>query len=74
MRRYVGYAMASMRTRPPLRTWMLRSCMSKNSIPTSGVVSAASASTYLGWPSHSTENPVGIEGHLAAVGQGSVGP
>ena len=52
-----GYSPAWMTTRPPSRTWMFRSCPSRSSMPASGVLSAASASTYKGWPSHSTVAP-----------------
>ena len=50
----VGYPPASMTMRPPTRTWMLRSCLSSKSIPTSGVLPVASALLCLGWPSQRT--------------------
>ncbi len=54
VRESLRYPPACMTTRPPSRTWMLRSCLSSNNIPTSGVVSASSTSTTLGEPSQST--------------------
>ena len=45
---------ACMRTCPPSRTRMLRSCLSSRAIPTSGVLSAALAEMCLAMPSQST--------------------
>ena len=49
-----GYSPARMTTRPPSRTWMLRSCLSSRDMPTRGLVPTAPLSTYLGRPFHST--------------------
>ena len=52
-----AYVRASMTTRPPSSTSMCRLWPSRSRMPTSGVVSAASASMYLRWPSQSTATP-----------------
>ena len=49
-----GYSPAWMTTRPPSRTWMFRSCPSRSSMPTSGVLPVAAVLIRLGWPSHRT--------------------
>ena len=51
------YSPAWMTTRPPSRTWTLRSCPSRSSIPTRGVLPVASASMSRSWLSHSTVTP-----------------
>ena len=49
----LGYSLAWMTTRPPSTTSMFRLCLSRSSIPTSGVLPVASASMSRGWPSQS---------------------